>query len=185
MRYSLEKLIRLARKNSQIEYLFFWGHTPNKDGSIGKSCLSQWWVAPFEVEGIVYPTAEHWMMAGKARLFGDSEMLEKIKVAGSAGEAKKLGRQVRNWDQHKWDSHRCDLVLDGNLHKFSQHDELKEFLLNTGGRVLVEASPRDSIWGIGMAASNEDAESPEKWRGLNLLGFALMEVRDMLRTESA
>ncbi|MDJ0633261.1 MAG: NADAR family protein [Xenococcaceae cyanobacterium MO_188.B29] len=76
--------------------------------------------------------------------------------------------------------YRSPIVVKGNLAKFSQKEALKEFLLNTKERILVEASPRDRIWGIGLGQNNPDAANPYQWQGLNLLGFALMEVRDIL-----
>ncbi len=183
MKYSREKLIAVFQMKGRIKYLFFWGHTPNKDGRIGKTCFSQWWKSVFEVNGIKYKTAEHWMMAEKARLFKDDEMLQKIIACNTPAEAKKFGRQVKNFDAAIWNNHKYEIVKKGNIHKFSQNEELKEFLLNTKNRVLVEASPRDRIWGIGMGASNEKAENPMLWRGQNLLGFALMEVRDELKNK--
>lgn len=162
------------------KYLFFWGHQPSFDGSITKACLSQWWHSPFEVNGVVYKTAEHWMMAKKAELF-DAEMLSKILDSNTPAEAKKLGREIKNYDEQTWLNNRYEIVKQGNLHKFSQHTTLNTFLLNTQNRVLVEASPVDAIWGIGMASDHEDINNPKKWRGLNLLGFALMEVRDELK----
>lgn len=164
------------------KWLFFWGHTAANDGGTTKSCFSQWWAGhPFDVEGGIYPTAEHWMMAEKARLFGDTEALASILNAGSPALAKKLGRQVRDFDGDLWDQHRWDIVVRGNAAKFSQHADLRQFLVATGDRILVEASPYDNIWGIGLSASHPDAENPNAWKGLNLLGFALMEVRRQLK----
>lgn len=183
MKYNIKQLITDFEQKKRIKYLFFWGHTPNKDGSIGKSCFSQWWVAPFTVNSIVYKTAEHWMMAEKARLFGDDKNLEKIIKSNSPMEAKQWGRKIIGFTPEKWNEYKYEIVKQGNIYKFSQNTELKEFLLNTKNRVLVEASPRDRIWGIGMGASNEKAENPLLWRGQNLLGFALMEVRDKLKTK--
>ena len=149
-----------------------------------KACFSQWWAGhPFEVDGIRYATAEHYMMAEKARLFHDETKLSKIIDARSPAIAKKLGRQVASFDDLIWRQHRYDIVVRGNRAKFSQHAELKIFLLQTGDRLLVEASPFDRIWGIGMAATDPNAEKPQFWKGLNLLGFALMEVREELREE--
>lgn len=182
MKYSLEKM---TAEMDQSKYLFFWGHQPSKDGIITKTCFSQWWLSPFVVEGIEYKTAEHWMMAKKAVLFQDAEVLEKIINAKSPAEAKKLGREVKNYKDEEWLKHRFQIVKEGNFHKFSQNQDLKEFLMTTGERVLVEASPVDPIWGIGMASDHEDSHNPEKWRGLNLLGFALMEVRDELTEDSS
>lgn len=164
-----------------IPFLFFWGHQPVKDGTITKSCFSQWWVAPFEVDGVIYQTAEHWMMAGKARLFDDEEALLKVLGATKPAVAKEEGRRVQNFVPEVWDKFKYDLVLEGNQHKFSQHADLKEFLLRTGEKVLVEASPTDTVWGIGLAGDDPAAANPVLWKGENLLGFALMEVRSKLR----
>lgn len=181
MHYNRQWLMFQQENGKKLRFLFFWGHQPTKDGSISDSCFSQWWQAPFTVEGLTYLTAEHWMMAGKARLFGDQEVLGKILAVQSPAEAKKLGRQVRNFDAQRWDEHKYEMVKAGNVHKFSQHVDLKEYLLQTGNRIIVEASPMDQIWGIGMAKSNPNAENPTLWKGENLLGFALMEVRDALQ----
>ncbi|MFP9115770.1 NADAR family protein [Flavobacterium sp. RHBU_3] len=178
MKYTIDQLIN---NKEPREYLFFWGHQPSKDGSITKSCFSQWWEADFTINGITYPSAEHWMMAKKAELFNDSETLEKILACTSPVEAKKLGREVQNYNEEAWLENRYEIVKEGNLHKFSQNADLKSFLLSTGNSVIVEASPVDNIWGIGLAADSKKALNPAEWRGPNLLGFALMEVRDALK----
>lgn len=165
----------------KIPIYFFYGHKPAEDGSVTRSCFSQWWVAPFEVDGVSYRTAEHWMMAGKAKLFGDEEALAKIVGATRPSDAKRIGRLVKNFDSEVWDRQKFGLVVAGNWHKFSQHGALKDFLLATGESVLVEASPRDRVWGIGLAADHPAAKNPAGWKGENMLGFALMEVRDKLR----
>lgn len=120
------------------------------------------------------------MMAEKARLFGDEPMLAKIMAAGHPKEIKAYGRAVRHFDQKVWEEHSYDIVKKGNLAKFEQNQELWLFMKTTKDRILVEASPRDRIWGIGMGKANPDAENPMKWPGRNLLGFALTEVRDQL-----
>ncbi|WP_108869187.1 NADAR family protein [Aquimarina aquimarini] len=180
MKYTLQGIQEQFNKGKSIKYLFFWGHTPNKDGSIGKSCFSQWWKSAFIVDQETYKTAEHWMMAGKAKLFGDTDIQKQIIACNDPMEAKQLGRKVKNFDPEVWNQHKYQIVKEGNLYKFSQHKDLKEFLLSTKKQVLVEASPRDRIWGIGMGQSNEKAQNPNLWRGQNLLGFVLMEVRDEL-----
>lgn len=180
MKYTIQKLQTEKSQGIKRNFLFFWGHTPPKNGSINQTCFSQWYELPFTVEGVTYPTAEHWMMAGKAKLFGDTEILEKILVASHPDAAKKLGRQVRNFDQAVWEAHRYEIVLSGNMHKFGQHADLQDFLLATKDAILVEASPFDKIWGIGLAKEDERARDMAKWKGLNLLGFVLMEVRDLL-----
>ena len=97
-----------------------------------------------------------------------------------AADAKKLGRTVRQFDEARWKAARFDLVTQGNIAKFSSNPALAAFLLGTGAKVLVEASPRDTIWGIGLGADHAAASDPQRWRGLNLLGFALMAARDAL-----
>ena len=181
MTYNLEWLIDNFEKGKRIKFLFFWGHQKSKSGELISSCFSQWWTSPFIVENVRYNTAEHWMMAQKALLFNDREIYEKIIVAKSPAEAKALGRQVSNFNEATWNSKRFDIVVKGSLAKFTQHKDLKDFLLNTKEKILVEASPVDRIWGIGLTAESEKAENPKRWNGLNLLGFALMEVRDIIR----
>ncbi|GGG12067.1 hypothetical protein GCM10011344_10930 [Dokdonia pacifica] len=185
MKYTIETIKNQYRIQKELlKYVFFWGHTPSKNGDTTKSCFSQWWELDFEVNGITYRTAEHWMMAGKARLFNDTVILEKIINASHPNQAKKLGRKVSNFDADIWDAHKYEIVKEGNYHKFSQHSNLKEFLINTANRILVEASPFDPIWGIGLAQSKPNIEDPNTWKGENLLGFALMEVRDELVSEN-
>jgi len=169
-----------AAGDARPDFLFFWGHRPERDGSIGKGCLSQWWPSAFAVDGVTYATAEHWMMAGKARLFDDPAGLAAVLAARTPGAAKAAGRAVAGFDEAAWAAARFELVIAGNLAKFRQHDELGRFLRRTGSKVLVEASPLDRIWGIGLSAAHEHAALPSRWRGRNLLGFALMEVRRAL-----
>ncbi|MFI6022633.1 NADAR family protein [Streptomyces sp. NPDC051287] len=179
---SAEALIRAVRTGAGIKYLHFWGHLPRPDGRLSASCLSQWWPSRFVVDGVEYATAEHWMMAGKARLFGDAEAERRIVAAGHPAAAKKEGRLVRNFDEETWQRERFGIVAEGSVHKFAADAGLRDYLLGTGDRVLVEASPVDRVWGIGLAATDEAATDPSRWRGLNLLGFALMEARERLRT---
>ncbi|MFG2892925.1 NADAR family protein [Streptomyces sp. NPDC048248] len=177
---TVEELIKATASRKRIKYLHFWGHGPQRDGSLGAACLSQWWPAPFTVDGVVHSTAEHWMMAGKARLFGDAEAERRALAARHPKQAKDAGRTVRGFDEEVWRQHRFELVVEGSVHKFGQDAALREFLLGTNSRVLVEASPVDRIWGIGLAADDERAQDPARWQGLNLLGFALMEARERL-----
>ncbi len=124
------------------------------------------------------------MMAEKANLFGDRATAALILQAGHPKQVKALGRQVVNFDEDLWQQKRSEIVMAGNYEKFTQNSALRTFLLQTGDRVLVEASPADPLWGIGISDDHADAGQPEKWPGLNLLGFALMAVRDRLQQES-
>lgn len=175
---SVEDVRRLHAEGAAPKYLFFWGHRPTRSG---KHVLSQWFERDFEDGGTLYRSAEHYMMAAKARLFGDGETEALILAAGHPAEVKKLGRRVRGFDEERWAAHRFELVVQGNVAKFGGDPHLRGYLLGTGDRVLVEASPLDRIWGIGLAEDDERATDPERWNGLNLLGFALMEARARLR----
>ncbi len=178
MKYTNEKIAERFELGEKLKFLLFWGHT--KSEIVSKSCFSQWYESKFEVDGIVFSTAEHWMMAEKALLFDDQEIYQEIIKSTKPGKVKDLGRRIQNFNQERWLENRFDIVVRGNVHKFSQNPDLLAFLKNTNDRILVEASPVDFIWGIGMAQDNRDAECPLKWNGLNLLGYALMEVRDLL-----
>ena len=123
-------------------------------------------------------------MAHKAKLFADDDAFQKIIKADKPAEVKALGREIKGFDEALWNRRKYEIVRDGNIHKFNQHEKLKTFLLNTDNRVIVEASPVDTIWGIGLAQESKMIENPHTWRGENLIGFALMEVRDILREES-
>ena len=180
----VKSLLASVRRGRRPKHLFFWGHQPSSSGVVGREFLSQWWPAPFVVDHERYPTAEHFMMAAKARLFGDVETGNRVLQAPSPGAAKRLGREVRNFDESVWVEARFKIVVGGSIAKFQQNPALRAFLLGTKDRILVEASPLDRIWGIGLSADDSKAENPELWRGLNLLGFALMEARRVLATES-
>ena len=178
--YDLETLRRERQAGKEHRFVFFWRPTPEEDGSLGPGCLGQWWPGEFTVEGVTYRCAEQYMMAGKARMFGDREVLAQILAAAHPRLLKALGRKVRGFDEAAWKARRYQLVLEGNLAKFGQDPALKRYLLSTGDRILVEASPMDRIWGIGIGEQNPGARDPMKWKGQNLLGFALTQARDML-----
>lgn len=176
--YNLMWVTNKYDQGETLEFLFFWGHSNTLKKEVGKFCFSQWFEAPFIVDGITYNTAEHWMMANKALLFDDLNSYQKIISAKSPGEAKELGRWVLGFDEQIWITNRFDIVVKGNIHKFNQNPLFADFLINTKDRILVEASPVDKIWGIGLSKDAEQIDNPYFWNGKNLLGFALMEVRD-------
>jgi ribA/ribD-fused uncharacterized protein len=175
-----EELIAHLAQGHVVDYLLFWGHTAKDKNSVGKECLSQWYPAGFAIDGIHYPTAEHYMMAEKARLFGDDAALQKILNASDPHAAKQIGREVKHYTEEVWKQHRIEIVVRANTAKFAQNQALTVFLQSTGDQILVEASPVDRVWGIGFDEHHPDAHNPAKWRGLNLLGFALMAVRGVI-----
>lgn len=140
--------------------------------------FSQWAHSDFVIDGKTYLTAEQWMMAEKARVFGDEEIRKKILATRDPREQKALGRQVKNFDPNKWNAVSRDIVYKGSYAKFKQNNFMQEVLLKTKGTLLVEASPTDCLWGIGLSADNPDAQEQSKWRGVNWLGEVLTKVRN-------
>lgn len=144
---------------------------------------SQWFKSPFIIDGMQFNCCEQWMMYQKAKLFGDKEFANAIMRTNNPREQKRLGREVRNFNDEVWMEHAYDLVVKGNRAKFSQNPDLLKTLEGTKGKVLVEASPYDKRWGIGLAEGAEGIENPANWKGENLLGQAITEVRIELFNE--
>lgn len=169
-------------------HIFFFGH----EGTDPHICLDQWFPSPFvgprnpyknDNTLISFPTAEHFMMYHKALVMNDDETAARVLTDENAhpSRAKALGREVKNFDGDLWREEADRVVEEGNLRKFGQREELREVLLGTGDRTLVEASPEDKIWGIGFRG--DQAEGKEDQWGKNRLGQALMKAREKLRTE--
>ena len=175
--WTMAQLLAAELAGERVEYLPFWGDTPPTDGRIGSHVLSQWFPHPFEHEGVRYRTAEHFMMAAKARLFADEVQLALILDAPTPAEAKSHGRSVRGFVSDIWDQSCVAIVRDGSVAKFGSTPEMTAYLVGTGRRVLVEASPRDRIWGIGAGRDDPSVGRPSQWSGRNLLGCALMQAR--------
>ena len=154
------------------KFTFFWGGP----SAIGQ--FSQWAFSPFTIGGILYSCAEQWMMAEKARLFGDTETLAKIMATNDPMEQKALGKQVKGFDKATWEAHDEDIVYRGSVAKYQQNPELKRTLLSTVGTTIVEASPEDHLWGIGLRRDDPRAQHRATWEGLNKLGKILTRVRD-------
>lgn len=146
-----------------------------------KGVFSQWHATPFEVGGQCFATAEQWMMFSKARLFNDGRCAAAILATPNPAEQKRLGQQVEGFDQAAWDRWKIDIVHRGNLAKFGQNDGARRQLLATGDSMLVEANPRDWIWGVGLSTDDPAIGSPADWKGSNLLGRVLTDVRQRLR----
>lgn len=172
---SVNELLASIESGNRHEYVHFWGHKGKK------GCLSQWHDSPFVVDGITYKTSEHYMMSSKARLFGDKLSAKAIIECNHPKDAQDLGRTVKNFNPQVWDAHKFDIVVQSNIYKFSQNPSILKFLKSTGNKILVETSPIDKIWGVGLHTTDPEASNPYKWKGTNLLGFALMEVRKQLK----
>ena len=179
-KYSLSKLKTDFNKGKKIDFLFFYGHTNDKN-EITKSSLSQWYIKDFKENNLTFNCMEKYMMYNKALLFDDKKIAEEILNNNQPKAIKELGRKVSNFKDEIWDKVKYTIILKGNYYKFSQNNDLINFLLNTKNKVLVEASPYDKVWGIKMKYDNENIENPFFWQGENLLGFALMEVRDEIK----
>lgn len=153
-------------------YVFFWG-----------GICSQWYHSEFVLEGEKFTSAEQYMMWKKAKLFNDEDVANEIMKTNNPREQKSLGRKVRGFDKYKWEQVCRDYVYEGNYAKFTQNPELKDELLTYGNREIVEASPEDRIWGIGMHETDPNILDKDKWNGTNWLGEAIMKVRDELKKE--
>ena len=155
------------------KHVFFWN-----------GIYSQWHKASMTVDNIEYNSCEQYMMHQKALLFGDSEISELIMNESNPKEQKKYGRMIKNFDKTAWDKNCLAIVYEGNLAKFTQNGELKEQMLSAENRIFVEASPFDTIWGIGLAEDAEVIDDPSYWQGLNLLGQALTLVKTKLLADT-
>ena len=143
--------------------------------------FSQWFPSVFEVEGVKYNCAEQYMMAMKAKLFGDVQSHVEIMTSTNPRIQKKIGKRVKNFDKDIWEAVARDAVYRSNMAKFTQNPELQSYMLSTGDITIVEASPYDRIWGIGLGADNPDAYDREKWQGTNWLGEVCTAVRDDIK----
>ena len=165
------KALGIAEPADDGKFVFFW-----KLGYKNEE-FSNWYPKDFIIEGIKYNCVEQYMMAKKAILFGDIDIYQKIMASADPGECKNIGNLVSNFDPSTWDSCKREIVFNANYAKFTQNPDLMSKLKDTGDAVLAEASPLDKIWGIGMTADDPDARYPDKWKGENILGSILMELR--------
>lgn len=152
------------------DYVFFWSGP-----------FSQWRPSIFVIDGVKYNCAEQYMMAMKAKLFGDEEMYHAIMITNDPSKQKAMGRNVRNFDKVKWEQEAKVIVYRATLAKFTQNRDLWKALSDTGNRLIVEASPHDTIWGIGLREDDPRCLDPKQWLGLNWLGEICTQVRDDIR----
>jgi ribA/ribD-fused uncharacterized protein len=153
-------------------HIYFWS-----------GIYSNWFECKFKYKGITFFNTEQAFMWEKAIYFGDMETAELIIKTPNPKENKALGRKVKNFNPEQWMIISFQVMVDVNYAKFTQNLRLKTSLLHTKAKTLVEASPVDKIWGIGLIWSNDDVLDERKWQGMNLLGKALMEVRKKIRSE--
>lgn len=180
MAFLLPQLLDRQAQGAELGFLPFWSHHPADSSEVDESCLSLWYALPFLADRMVYPTAEHWLMAQKARRFGDAQRLAMILEARTASEARQLGKSMPLAAPDAWEAQRFELAVAGNLIKFGQHPNLRAYLLATEPYILAYAHPTDLTWGVGLKAAHPDLPRPDRWPGQNLLGFALMEARHRL-----
>jgi len=159
---SMTELTTALGHGVEFEYLYFWGHTGS---GVNSHVLSQWYLSKL--------------------LFDDHELSGQILNEHDPGKTKALGRKISNFDEKIWSSSRFEIVVEGNFLKFGAHSGLRSYLIATSPQVLVEASPHDRIWGVGLDADTAKSKNPFQWKGSNLLGFALMEARERLRATAA
>lgn len=153
-------------------YALFWSQWP-----------SNWERSAFTLDGVTYNCVEQYMMAEKARLFGDTRALARIMASPDPSDQKRFGREVLGYDEQSWAKVRYGVVLRATVAKYKQNPHLLKLLLATGNLTFVEASPEDLVWGIGMKSDHTHATNPDRWRGQNLLGKAVTEAREILRAE--
>lgn len=150
------------------KYVFFWG----------KCVYSNWHPSKFVVDGFTYNCSEQYLMAGKARLFNDMDAMEEILKSDDPGYQKSVGRGVRGFDKAVWGAHALGIMYEACRAKFEQNPDMLKELIATGTRTLVEASPEDTVWGIGLHWKSKLCDDPKNWKGTNWLGETLTKVRD-------
>lgn len=151
-------------------------HNPNEENGY----LSNWHLSRFTADGIEFSSMEQYMMYNKAIVFNDINVANQILKTTDVAVIKQFGRTVANYDDNYWNGIRQIVVYDGLIQKFSQNSELKRMLADTGNSILAECAVRDRIWGIGLSMEDADRFDRTKWKGQNLLGYALMQVRNKI-----
>ncbi len=160
------------------EYLFFYGHKSTERFG----CFSNFFSSNFTVDGKNYNCSEQYFMKKKQEMFDptNNELANNIMNTTSPFDIKKFGRQVKNYNDDRWNQARYEIMVEALVAKFSQNPELSKILLSTGNKKVCETTSKDVIWAIGLDMDDPNRFDETKWKGQNLLGKALMEVRDKL-----
>ena len=153
-------------------------HNPSEDYGF----LSNWYLSDFQIDGITFTSMEQYMMYKKAVCFKDENIAKQVLAEKNVAKIKELGRLVSGYDEHIWNGVRQIIIYEGLLAKFSQNEFLKSRLLDTKNSILAECAVKDRIWGIGLSMTDSKRLIPTEWQGQNLLGYALMMVRDRLKS---
>ena len=153
-------------------------HNPSEDYGF----LSNWYLSDFQIDGITFTSMEQYMMYKKAICFKDENIANQILAEKNVAKIKELGRLVSDYDEHIWNGVRQIIIYEGLFAKFSQNESLRSKLLDTKYSTLVECAVKDRIWGIGLSMTDPKRLMPTEWQGQNLLGYALMMVRDRLKS---
>ena len=151
-------------------------HNPDEENGY----LSNWYLSDFIVDEIKFTSMEQYMMYQKAMCFNDNDIAAQILETNDVAQIKALGRFVHNYNDHHWNGVRQVVIYEGLIAKFSQNEELLDKLISTGNALLAECAVKDRIWGIGLSMTDPDRFERTKWNGTNLLGYALMMVRDKI-----
>jgi ribA/ribD-fused uncharacterized protein len=166
---------KLTKKEPEPEPILFAGSDESQGTYRDFSTMSN---HEIEIEGTKYPSVEHYYQAMKAIAFKDDETLKKIMKTKTSKAVKALGNKVKDFNEEKWNEQRFDAMYKAVRAKFVQHPELREKLVETGDKKIGYADARDMYWSIGTSMGLEKAKSPSKWRGQNVLGKILMELRE-------
>lgn len=172
--YDVFNRIIMQEKSKDTEVIGF--HNPDEEFGF----LSNWYLSDFEVNGVRFSSMEQYMMYMKAKEFGDNKTAADILRTSDVSAIKALGRAVRNYNDLVWNGKRQVIVYEGLVQKFQQNKSLAEKLISTGNAVLAECAVQDKVWGIGLSMHDDRRFDMSEWKGQNLLGFALMMVRDKL-----
>lgn len=165
----------LQIEGQEVDAVFF--HLPSEPNGY----LSNWYSSPFDLDGIHFTSAEQYIMYKKCVLFGDQISADAILATDDTSVQQKIGRKAKGYNEDVWAGMRQLIAVRGLLAKFSQNEDLKQKLLETGDAWLVECAHSDTIWACGIRLNEDERFDTSKWRGQNLLGFALMEARSILR----